>query len=193
MRVSIVLVVLAAAFSVCAAPPGIILDTDFRSDVDERFHYQRYNGLFTQDFTSRSLWWYLMAGGVGSWWGYGPWDNDAKKGPYPDPEQFRTYRDFWQSYFLLDMARANELSGESNARVLRSGSDRLVFYREDADAIRIDLSGMSGPQPAVAVDTKKAYAEVSLGALSPTRQTIQLPYSSDWAIAVGSFPDKEKQ
>lgn len=35
MRVAIVLVVLATAVCVCAAPPGIILDTDFRSDVDD--------------------------------------------------------------------------------------------------------------------------------------------------------------
>jgi hypothetical protein len=51
----------------------------------------------------------------------------------------------------------------------------------------MDLSGMSGSQSAIAVDTKLSYAEIDLGTLSATNQTWTAPYSSDWAIAVGDF------
>ncbi|UCG58501.1 MAG: hypothetical protein JSU70_03130, partial [Phycisphaerales bacterium] len=40
-------------------------------------------------------------------------------------------------------------------------------------------------QNAVAVDTRKAYAELVLGGLSPAVRKWQAPYRSDWAIAVG--------
>jgi len=54
-------------------------------------------------------------------------------------------------------------------------------------SIRMDLSGMPDAQPAVAVDCKKAYEEIELGTLNPENQTINLPRTSDWAIAVGIF------
>ncbi len=47
---------------------------------------------------------------------------------------------------------------------------------------------MSGKQPAIAVDVKKAYQEVGLGALNAQlHNSKRLPYRSDWAIAVGDF------
>jgi hypothetical protein len=46
---------------------------------------------------------------------------------------------------------------------------------------------MLGPQPVVAVDTKKPYREIDLGNLQPKAQTIRLPMVSDWVLAVGNF------
>jgi len=46
---------------------------------------------------------------------------------------------------------------------------------------------MSGAQTAIAIDTKKTYAEIPLNQLNAENQTWTAPYSSDWAIAVGSF------
>ena len=51
----------------------------------------------------------------------------------------------------------------------------------------MDLSSMPSAARAIAIDTKKAYAEISLGDLSATDQTWNAPYQSDWAIAVGPF------
>jgi hypothetical protein len=47
---------------------------------------------------------------------------------------------------------------------------------------------MTGPQPAVAVDTKKEYRERGIGTLRPGKHTWQAPHKSDWAIAVGTCP-----
>jgi hypothetical protein len=62
---------------------------------------------------------------------------------------------------------------------------RFLFYHEDAEEISMDLSGMKAEQSAVAIDTKRPYAEIPLKVLAPKKQTWQAPYASDWAIAVG--------
>ena len=67
---------------------------------------------------------------------------------------------------------------------------KYVFYKEDTDAIQMDLSAMAGPRSAVAVDAKAPYAELDLGTLNPQNQTVQLPHASDWAVAVGPFGDE---
>ena len=99
--------------------------------------------------------------------------------------------------FLADMRPANQLSSDPNTRVLLSpGARSLALYREAAGAVRVDLSSMPGPQPAVAVDTTRAYSEVRLGDLHPKAQTIKLPRVSDWVVAVGRFgqpADRSKQ
>ena len=51
----------------------------------------------------------------------------------------------------------------------------------------MDFSGMPDAQLAVAVDCKKSYEEIELGTLNPENQTINLPRTSDWAIAAGIF------
>lgn len=140
--------------------------------------------------TRRLLWWQAMAGGMGGFFGfYGDRVGDEAP-PYDRPEVLRTHRTFWKTHqrFLLDMARANALSNNPTTRVLRSaGSDRYVFYREDAGDIQVDLSAMQEPQPAVAVDTRSEYKEIDVGRVRSEEQTIALPYRSDWAIAVGHF------
>ena len=175
------------------SPPGPIDYADVLDDLnsgdtsrphfyEERFTYMRsLNGgePWSMDRTRRSLWWYALAGGVGSFWGYFP---DSPY-PYPNPEQLVTFNRFWRGRFLLDMQPANNLT---DGYALRStGSPNYVFYRMSAGSVRMDLSGAPGGLRAVAVDTRAAYNEIDLGTLDPGVHNWQAPYSSDWAIAVG--------
>jgi hypothetical protein len=147
---------------------------------ERRFAHMR-DDVWTMENTRRAMWQFTMAGGTGGFWGF--FSNSPS--PYPNPEQLRTHRDFWQNRFLLDMAPANELT---DAYAMKSEINHCyVFYQEDTSSIQMNLSGMVGPQPAVAVDTRLAYAEIDLGILAPTNQTWNAPYQSDWAIAVGNF------
>jgi hypothetical protein len=57
----------------------------------------------------------------------------------------------------------------------------------------MDLSIMKDSQPAIAVDTKKVYAEIEIGLLSPQNQTWQAPYLSDWALAIGHFSEAAQE
>ncbi len=157
-------------------------DPDRPHFFEERFTYTRWDK-YDMATTRRHLWWYALAGGVGSWWGRFP---DSP--PYPNPEQLRTVTRFWEGRFLLDMQPANDLT--DGLALKSTDSDCCVFYREDADSVRMDLRGVNGPQPAVAVDAKKEYAEIGVGGLTPARHSWAAPYRSDWAIAVGRFPDR---
>ncbi len=51
----------------------------------------------------------------------------------------------------------------------------------------MDLSAMRGERRAVAIDTKKDYAEIDLGELECAEQRWKGLYESDWVIAVGEF------
>jgi hypothetical protein len=145
-----------------------------------RFLHTRDN-VWTMETTRRALWQFTMAGGAGGWWGP-MWNNGP---PYPNPEQLVTHREFWQGRFLLDMVPANELT---NGYALKEPSNLCyVFYKENSATVQMDLSAMSSAQPAVAVDTRLAYAGIDLGMLSPGNHTWNAPYQSDWAIAVGNF------
>jgi Family of unknown function (DUF6298)/Domain of unknown function (DUF5060)/Putative collagen-binding domain of a collagenase len=157
------------------------------SFYEERHSYKRDGFKLDMTGTRRLRWWEAMAGGMGGFFGF----YNRSEHPYPNPEQLRTVHTFWEGRFLLDMARANALS---DALVLKTPDNRhFVLYREDADAVAIDLSGMDGPQRAVAVDTTLEYAEVDLGQLDPTQQTLKLPRQSDWAVAVGVFPERKRR
>jgi len=155
---------------------------------EERHTYRRPGFQLGMDGTRRLLWWQAMAGGMGGFIGFYPAGIRAFGGhPYPHPDQLRTHYRFWHAHqrFLLDMERANELT---DGYCLRSvSSQRFVFYREDTGSVRMDLSAMEESQPAVAVDTRKAYDELELGELTPALRTWNAPYRSDWAVAVGGF------
>lgn len=153
--------------------------------------------------TRRGLWQTTMAGGMANIWGQLETSNQVSNtGVYGNRRQLATYSKFWfdKGRYLSGITRANNLSNDtgnstpneigndSNTRVLKASDDQLVFYRQDASSIHLDLSGLSSPQPAVAVDTKKAYSETDLGMLQPKSQTLDLGSTSDWAIAIGTFP-----
>jgi len=157
---------------------------------------------WTESETRRGLWQSTMAGGVASIWGQlSTNDTVAHTGVYANRPQLKTYSIFWfdNTRFVAGMTRVNRLSddrdpwrpndidNDANTRVLMASQDRIVFYRQKASSIHMDLSGMTSPQPAIAVDTTKPYREIDLGALQPRQQTWKAPHESDWAIAVGEF------
>jgi hypothetical protein len=164
------------------------LDGDSRRPhfYEERHSYKRSGFDLDMDGTRRLLWWESMAGGMGGFFGFYP----TSPHPYPNPEQLRSHYAFWhtKNRFMLDMERANNLTG--GGYVLRTISNaNYVFYKEDASSIPMDLSSMAGPQPAVAIDTKKQYDEIELATLAKKEHVWNAPYRSDWAVAVGKFSD----
>ena len=137
--------------------------------------------------TRRGLWHSTLAGGVANVWGYlGPSEPHAGGSlPYPDPHPIKTYSLFFQRRFHADMVRDNALTDGVCLR--RPTRRHYVFYAEDAASVRLDLARMDGPQKAIAVDTKKKYAEIEIGTLAPGDHSWTAPHASDWAIAVGSW------
>jgi len=149
---------------------------------EERHSYLR-NAELNMEGSRRFVWRQTIAGGFGGFWGF--FTNSTH--PYPNPEQLKTHGTFWHGgrRFLLDMERANELS---NGYVLADSANRhFVVYLENASVIEIDLTQAPGPLRAVAVDTTAEYTEIEFGTLSPTLQTLALPYASDWVLAIGEF------
>jgi len=159
------------------------MDTDLTRPhlYEERHSYKREGFKLDMDGTRRLLWAETMAGGMGGFFGFYP---DSPY-PYPNPEQLRTHYRFWHTNgrFRLDMQRANHL-GEGSYILAARSKECFIFYKENTQSIRMDLSGMPAAQPAVAVDTKKEYKEVKIGMLSATEHVWTTPYRSDWAIAV---------
>jgi hypothetical protein len=143
---------------------------------------------YSAELTRRGLYHSTMAGGVANIWGIHP--DLSPGGVYHNRDQIKTYAVFFhdKARFIADMRAANDLSEDVDTRVILSEETRsLVLYRENAAAMHVNLRGIRGPLPAVAVDTKKAYTEINLGHLPPQIQTIKLPWVSDWVVAVGHF------
>lgn len=155
---------------------------------EDRFRIRAGNRSKDYDATKtrRGLWHSTMAGGVANIWGHYP---NGPIAPYPNKSALKTYAEFFVTHkrFLESMIRDNVLSSNSDTRVLRDGDDKLVVYREDTTSIDINLTGMSASQVAIAVNTLGPYEEIALGTLNNTQQTINLPFLSDWAIAIGTF------
>ena len=136
------------------------------------------------DMTRRGLWASTLAGGAANIWAYliDP-PEDGRSRVYPNKDQLLTYARFWRDRFTKEMVRRNSLT---NGVCLTVPGKLYVFYKEDCDAIRMDLVGMVGPLPAVAVDAKAGYEEIPLGLLKPDHACVfQAPRRSDWAVAVG--------
>jgi hypothetical protein len=151
-----------------------------------RFRIGRY---YTPEKTRRGLYYSTMVGGVANIWGNLENGGSYQLGsaPYPNRHQIKTYSTFFfeRERFRVDMQRNNAIT---NGYALESSSRRhYIFYKESTSSIQVDLSGMSGSQTVIAVDTKGSYQERNLGSLNPGNHTIQLPHSSDWVIAIGDF------
>lgn len=145
---------------------------------------------YTMEMTRRGLWASTMAGGIANIWGNligAPEANSTltTSAPYPNPEMIQTYARFFANRFWVDMVRCNDLT--DGICLMRPTQAHYIFYKEDAESITLDLSGMSGALTAVVVDTRLPYQEIELGTLPPERQTWVAPYVSDWAIAIGNF------
>ena len=158
----------------------------FRIRESDRYREKDYN----EEMTRRGLWQSTMAGGVANIWGRLDNDLGINQGggvslAYDHPEWTRTWADFFEHRFTLDMEPSPELT-DGHCIKRRSGSE-YVFYRENARTIKMDLSQMRADATAIAVDTRRVYKEISLGRLSAKTYTWSAPYESDWAIAVGDF------
>ena len=145
---------------------------------------------YNMEETRRGLWHSTMAGGVANIWGNlleapGANDGATTSAPYPDPDSIRTYSRFFEGRFYRDMIRCNDLT--NGVCLMRPGDAHYVFYKEETSTVFLNLSGMDGPQTAVAVDTRLSYEEIALGQLAAAEQSWTAPYESDWAIAVGDF------
>lgn len=130
---------------------------------------------YNMDMTRHGLWHSTLAGGVANIWGNLNGDTSSNNGSgtslnYPNPEQIRTWADFWHGRFRRGMSPCNNLT---DGYCLTDGST-YIFYKEGTDSVQIDVSGN-----AVAVDTTQAYAEISANT-----GTWNAPYVSDWAIVV---------
>lgn len=143
---------------------------------------------YTDEMTKSGLYISTMAGGVANIWGtrynYGDWTPGGGSHDYKIKEQIKTYSQFSQNRFLKDMQRDNNIT---DGYCLRSGQKHFIFYKENTYSIKMNLTEMDGPQPAVAVNTLKPYSEISLGTLEPDNKTIDLGITSDWVVAVGDF------
>ena len=77
-------------------------------------------------------------------------------------------------------------SGDPVGVAVRSPERRhYVFYRECTDSLRMDLRGMIGTQPAIAVNTITG-TRTDLGTIQPRAyEPLDLPEKADWAVGVG--------
>lgn len=154
-------------------------------EYSRRFAYLRDN-VWTMDATREAFWGFALAGGAGSIWGHYPDGCPAhKEGNYPNPEQLRTHRRFWQHRFLPELEPDGVHDGVITAKT--NDESHWILYKESTSSMTVDLSGMNSSQPAIAVDCKADYAETDLGTLQPENRTITFDHSSDWAVAVGDF------
>ncbi len=168
-----------------AVPDQPVMSEDrFRIRNHSRYKDKDYN----EELTRRGLYHSTMAGGVANIWGVHP--DRSPGGLHSNKDQLKTYSVFFDDHgrFLADMTPENRLSDDDDTRVLLSrAAQSLVVYRENAARVQMDLSTMTKPLRAVAVDTKSAYAEIGLGTLKPEAQIIDLPRRSDWVLAIGDF------
>jgi len=117
-------------------------------------------------------------------------------------DDIKTYSTFWfdKGRFSYDYIRDNRLTGNQPGDDVLSEDgqpisvclrdetyDNYVFYSEDAEKIIMDLGGSRSLLRAIAVDTHVSYKEIEIGMVNPEEIVWEVPYKSDWAIAVGDF------
>ena len=136
---------------------------------------------YDETLTRRGLWHSTMAGGVANIWG----NLVRPSGAYEHKEWIRVWARFFETRFVKELARANELT---DGVCLKTPDDtRFLFYKEDAESIRVDLSRMKTERGMIAVDALTG--KETVGRFSAERHVWRAPYKSDWAIAVGQFGD----
>ncbi|MHC4752557.1 MAG: DUF5060 domain-containing protein [Planctomycetota bacterium] len=163
---------------------------------EDRFRIRQRSRYAHKDYdiemTRRGLWHSTMAGGVANIWGcLNGQESELGSKPYPHPEQFKTYSEFFSSRFLKDMVCDNSVTDGVCLRDSRRM--HYIFYKENTVSIEMDLSAMSEAQKAIAVDTEKAYSEILIGRFTPKKHTWNAKYRSDWIIAVGAFASSDTQ
>jgi len=128
-----------------------------------------------------------MAGGAGNIWGHLlPEREDGMSNVYPNRDQLLTWSKFFKNRFKKEMVRDNNLT---DGFCLNDSGRLYVFYKEDTNSIKIDLSGMLEPIEVVAVDAEKDYKEFRvMGIKAEANQVFKAPYKSDWALAAVRKP-----
>ena len=190
---------------------GIEHRPNIPSFEEDRFRLREAPQWTHKDYSPKStikgLWHSAMAGGVANIWGnllpnddqggsqsYDHGDVDIKHliktyaTFFRDKKRFR--KDFIRDNTIADPRKGTtEVPAAASISVCLRNRDmtHLVFYKEDAVSVGMDLSAMKGPRPAVAVDAHRAYKEIDLGVLAARKQAWRAPYPSTWAIAVGRF------
>jgi hypothetical protein len=150
---------------------------------------------YTMQMMRRGLWHSTMAGGAANIWGVLaalPPDCHCARQGFPRPDWVKTWAEFWKNRFLRDLQPAAALAGGPAHCLKNDANTSFVFFVEDSATIEMDLSNLSGNQPAIAVDTTAPYAEIDLGVLSAEQQVFEAPNGmvSDWAVAVGDFTEQ---
>ncbi len=155
----------------------------FRIRYPSRYPEKDYN----EELTRRGLWHSAMAGGVANIWGnlLDGGSGAGGSGSYEHPEWIKTYSLFFQNRFMNNMLRDNERT--DGVCLKQPSNTHFLFYKEDAEKIRINLEGVNESLRAIAVDAKKRYQEVDIGKLSANDSIWNAPYASDWGLAVGDF------
>ncbi|MBD3274624.1 MAG: DUF5060 domain-containing protein, partial [Candidatus Marinimicrobia bacterium] len=153
----------------------------FRLRDSEQWSYKDYH----PELTRRGLWHSALAGGIANIWGnLLPEDDHGGSQPFEFKAQIKTYSRFFQDRFLKAMKTFYD---GPELRLMVPEGGYAIIYREDTEVVRLHIKRLKGAQPAVAVDAKKPYREITIGNFSPGEQTWEAPYRSDWVIAVGKF------
>jgi hypothetical protein len=142
------------------------------------------------DMTRRGLWQSTMAGGAANVWGnlLNP-RPDGMSRPYPNKEQILTWSRFWKSRFRKELVRDNSLT---DGVCLKVPGKLLIFYKEDTDTIKMNLSKLTKEIHGIAVDTCHSYKEIEIDGLQAMLgQIFKAPVSSDWAVVVQTIPGNE--
>lgn len=139
-------------------------------------HARDYNS----DQTRQGLWLSAIAGGVANIWGHQPADQ-AFSASYPNKEEIKTYSQFIENTFTVDMMPDNDLI--SAGYCLRDNHRAAICYSEQPDIIQFNVGEILAPTQIIAVDTRAAYQEVGVPFFKPTFYW-QPPYSSDWAFHI---------
>ncbi len=163
---------------------GLLTEAEGRPLLYERRFLHTRDRFWDMDTTRRALWQFTLGGGAGAIWGI-LWGNGD---PYPRPQELGTHGQFWKGRFLSEMEPTSRSAGSYT--ISTRGGTHFVLYREDASTLRLDLTRMEGAKPAVAVDTRRPYAEIPIGTLDPGDHLWRAPHRSDWAVAVGTFPHR---
>ena len=131
---------------------------------------------YSEEETRRGLWHHTMAGGVGAIWG-----NLDGNGIYANKDELKCFSVFWNDNkrFRKNMVTDNS---QTDGYCLRESDQYYVFYKEDTNVVKYTFSGKR--KNVIAVDTRKAYQEISLGKKSSGEYVFRAPYPSDWALAV---------
>jgi len=166
---------------------------------------QEEQSRLNEDGTRRLIWREQMAGGMGGFFGhfsvrfnsFGPFSDKCGCGYHPESlkRAFRCFREFWaEGRFMFDMVTdPSRIRGGTGYCLRTTDCKNFVFFVEGVEKAEIDLDGMPGSQAVIVVDAKREYHEIEKDRMAPGWQTVTFGYSSDWAIAVGTFDHSRRK